>query len=167
MACTSRVVTIGALILTLQAPLAYAQPENGVTVDRGSPAGKEYALPVDQARRDAVDGGGGGDATAPPPAFGAGVHPDSASGRTGGFSGHRGARAGVARTNGPATPSDSIPVTTSAQRARERDGIDRALVTASAGGAGASEGSLAFLLGGVVVMVFGAAAGVLLRRRKA
>ena len=50
-----------------------------VFVDPDSPAGKEYELPFESARRDAaggkgISGAGGGDA---PPAFGAGISPRS------------------------------------------------------------------------------------------
>src|SRR5262245_47020620 len=62
--------------IQLAAALAVGLPgtaiaaERGVHIDPGSPAGKEYALPLDQARRDAAPpgaghsggaGGGGGD----------------------------------------------------------------------------------------------------------
>src|SRR4051794_39086580 len=49
-----RILTTTALALVVLAPAAHAQdPEPGVTVDPSSPAGKEYALPVPQARKDA------------------------------------------------------------------------------------------------------------------
>ena len=170
MASTSRTVTVGALILALHVPAAYAQTENGVTVDPSSPAGKEYALPIDQARRDATDGGNARKAPKggrnPTPAFGQGVRPDSQADRA----------PGAVSSASPDKDSDSTPAagsatsaptTTSAQRARERDGIDRALIAASAGDGGASQGSLALLLGGVLVMVIGVVAGLLLRRGRA
>lgn len=170
MASASRVATIGALILALYAPTTYAQTEDGVTVDPDSPAGKEYALPIDQARRDATDGedarrGGKAPAGAPPPAFGEGVRPETErapgpASSTGVSKDADGKRVGMSADGTPST-------TTAAERAQERKGIDRALLKASDGDGGASDGSLALLLGGVVVMVLGVAAGLLLRRGKA
>ena len=65
---------IGTSLGVLWGPgIAFAQ-RDGVYVDPDSPAGKEYALPLDAARRNVTGGGGsaapGGDA---PPLFGAGV----------------------------------------------------------------------------------------------
>jgi hypothetical protein len=66
------------------APAAFAQ-EPGVFVDPDSPAGKEYALPLEQARREAA-----GDATPPgrgvpggrgEPLFGVGIERASGAGR--------------------------------------------------------------------------------------
>ncbi len=168
----SKAVAIAALTLALTAPLALAQ-EEGVTVDPGSPAGKEYALPIDQARRDAADGGGrggGGGVAArrrPTPAFGEGVRPDSGSavGRESSPPGGTESSPSSRTVTASSSRSASLATTTtSAQRAWERDRIDRALVTASVGG-GASQGSLVLLVGGVVVMVVGVAAGFALRRR--
>lgn len=164
MASMSRVAIVGTLLLALHAPAAYAQSENGVTVDPRSPAGKEYALPIDRARRDADDSTDSGRASTP--AFGAGVRADRAPGRTE----DRSTRGGAARGTPPASPSSSstsAQTATSAQQAREREGINRALLKASAGDGGSSQGSLALLLGGVAVMVIGVGAGFLLRRGKA
>jgi hypothetical protein len=63
-------------LLTLAAPAASAQ-ERGVFIDPDSPAGTEYAIPLDQARREAAGGAAG--SGAPPgreqPLFGAGIAP--------------------------------------------------------------------------------------------
>jgi hypothetical protein len=75
-----------ALLATLAAaslaPAAAAQ-EEGVSVDPDSPAGQEYAIPLEQARRDAAGGGnaghgskGGGESL-----FGAGIEPAEGGGR--------------------------------------------------------------------------------------
>src|SRR3954469_3314415 len=47
-----------AVVLGGATPTAAAAAEPGVHVDPGSPAGKEYALPLDQAKRDAGAGTG-------------------------------------------------------------------------------------------------------------
>jgi len=165
----SKVVIVAALTLVLTAPVAVAQ-ENGVTVDPSSPAGKEYTLPIDQARRDAMPGGTAGtgsQASRPTPAFGEGVRPETApSGpesvpRSGGTTDSTPRSARPAQT----AASSSARTSTAEQRKQERGGIDRALVKASVGGAGASDGSLALLGGGVAVMVLGVSAGLALRRR--
>jgi len=155
-----KVAAVALLTLALIAPTAVAQ-EDGVTVDPDSPAGKEYALPIDQARRDAANGGGNASPglPRPTPAFGVGVRPDFGPGRA------RGPRGGKqASTTSRSATSALAPTIASAQRAQEQAGIDRALSKASVGSA-ASEGSLVLLVGGVVVMVLGVAAGLFLRRR--
>lgn len=163
----SRFFFTTAAALALTAPLAHGQVEDGVTVDPGSPAGKEYALPIDQARRDTADGGKGGVASRagqPTPAFGEGVRPDRRTGRGGGSEPSAGITSSrlskfVPRAAGSAAPDNP------AERARERGDIDRALLKADVDDGGASAGSLALLGGGVVVMVLGVAAGLALRRR--
>lgn len=49
-----RLIATAVLGLALLAPVAYAQsdPEPGVTVDPNSPAGQEYSLPADTARKE-------------------------------------------------------------------------------------------------------------------
>jgi hypothetical protein len=77
------------------APVAAAQ-EDGVFFDPDSPAGKEYAIPLEQARRDAAAGGstgrgseGGGQSL-----FGAGIEP-AEGGREGSRSQESGPDAGA------------------------------------------------------------------------
>ncbi len=160
---------VAVLILALTASTAAAQ-EDGVTVDPRSPAGKQYALPIDQARRDATGGGPGdrrADGARPTPAFGQGVRPETAAGGSGSPAGD-GAPGAAPRSGSPAeaTVTGSARTAPSEQQRRhERGDIDRALVKASVGGSGASDGSLALLGGGVAVMVLGVAAGLALRRR--
>ena len=62
--------------MLLLAPSAAADP--GVNVDPDTPAGKEYALPLDEARKEATGESGGdvappGQQPPPAPLFGAGV----------------------------------------------------------------------------------------------
>jgi hypothetical protein len=71
---------LGALLL-LGTPGAATAQERGVHVDPGSPAGKEYAIPIERARREASGGSKitSGNATtqaaAPVPLFGQGIKP--------------------------------------------------------------------------------------------
>ena len=65
--------------------------EDGVFVDPDSPAGKEYALPLDTARREAQGGGGSQAAGDDAPAlFGAGISPRGSAQPDGGGSGNSG-----------------------------------------------------------------------------
>jgi hypothetical protein len=52
---------------------AVASAQDGVTIDPGSPAGKEYAIPLEAARRGAAAEPPGGATGGAPPAFGVGV----------------------------------------------------------------------------------------------
>lgn len=63
---------------------------SGVVVDPDSPAGKEYALPLESARRDA--GGGGGPDSSAAPLFGAGISRSTSD--------HSAARSGSATQRG-------------------------------------------------------------------
>lgn len=58
-------------------PASALAQEDGVFVDPDSPAGKEYAIPLDEARREATGGEDGTPGSAPP-LFGEGVMPESA-----------------------------------------------------------------------------------------
>ncbi len=76
-----RLLTIAVVALGLLAPAALAQssPEPGVTVDPSSPSAKEYALPVDKARKDA-QGKKSSKKKDDSQLFGAGVKPSGGSG---------------------------------------------------------------------------------------
>ena len=63
--------------LVLLPPAAVAQ--DGVLVDPDSPAGREYAIPLEEARRNAVGGHPTGRPAADPPLFGAGIEERSES----------------------------------------------------------------------------------------
>jgi hypothetical protein len=65
-------LALAALVLLVVAPSAVAQ-EDGVFVDPDSPAGKEYAVPIDQARGEAA--GGGNRPPGEEPLFGEGIEP--------------------------------------------------------------------------------------------
>lgn len=132
----------------------------GVHVDPGSPAGKEYQIPVVGARSETAGGtqGQGGN----PPLFGVGVTPattasaDSSAGRpTSSSSASRGATSHSTRTRTAASssPSGSKPV--SAVAPPDPDG------SAPAGG----NGWIALVAGGLLVLVLGGGGGLLLRGR--
>jgi hypothetical protein len=137
--------------------------EPGVHVDPGSPAAKEYALPVSQARR-AGEGGGGSEGTHEQ-LFGAGIKPPSSGSPRGGSpsgttGGHR-----VARKRAGASSSRSADEGTSGASGTQPP----ALVRRVAGGRSSSGGGSSLLVllgGGVVVVVLGAFAGVVLRHSR-
>jgi hypothetical protein len=76
-AAASGGLAAAALFFAPYAPSANAAGQ--VHVDPGSPSGKEYALPVPRARRDAA-GGGSSAGTSDPPLFGQGVSSAAAAG---------------------------------------------------------------------------------------
>jgi len=92
-------VSAGALaILAFVAAPGATAAEPGVHVDPGSPAGKEYAIPLDQARNDATPSGGGHSGargSSPGSAlFGQGIRPPASSSHSKGGSAGGGARGG-------------------------------------------------------------------------
>jgi hypothetical protein len=101
-------LVIVVLLLAFVTPAFADKPQPGLTYDPGSPAGKEYALPLNAARS---QGGGGGHSGAVP-LFGAGVKPvasSAAKARSGSSTGGGGKRR---------PPSGQAPVTGSAKRPR-------------------------------------------------
>jgi hypothetical protein len=156
----SRVLALAAVAASWPALLAQpaAALEPGVHVDPSSPAAKEYALPVSQARRAAEGGGSEGTHEQ---LFGAGIEPPSSGSPPSGTTGaHRG-----------------TPKSTGASSSRSADGSASgairnqppALVRRVAGGRSSSGGSSSLLVllgGGVLVLVLGAFAGVVLRHSR-
>jgi hypothetical protein len=114
--------------------------EPGVHADPGSPAAKEYALPLNQARGTNNKASAGGGSTSVG-AFGAGIKPPGAGG-----SSHRGSRGAHATGDRAA-----LPAAVSAASSR-------------AGSGGGSSSILALLVGGVAVLLLGGFVGTVLRR---
>ena len=138
-----------ALILCL-AMLVSAVPaaaQEGLHVDPESPAGKEYALPLDSARREAQGKGAAGKTSGKAPLFGEGIR--AAGGR------------GPARGGDRATPADR---TRAAARARGKGGR-RGPAEATIPTAG-SDGSATLTSVGIALAALLAAGGLglLLRR---
>jgi hypothetical protein len=129
--------------------LAATGLEPGVHVDPGSPAAKQYALPLNQARQ---TGGGASTSSGSAAPFGAGIKPPGSGGpgHAAGGSSH-----GAHREATGATSSDTVsPVPAIVRAANSR---------ASSGGDGSL---LALLGGGVVILVLGAFGGTLMRRSR-
>lgn len=157
------VLVLGACLFT---SAQAASAADGVIPDPGSPAGKEYAIPLDQARGD--NGGTNGDqgaGSAPgsagqsggpgSPPFGAGVAPDRSTG--GGSRGSGGSGSGAGGRNERDVARGGSGSSTSASRRTEvLSGLDKGLFTIG---------------GAVLVLALGSAAAVAAgfagRRRRA
>jgi hypothetical protein len=139
-----RIAIIAVLLGLTLAPSAGAQ-EPGVFVDPDSPAGKEYAIPLEQARREAAGGAsgreGGGDAggSGAQPLFGVGIERstraaggEDAGAATSGGGGDGSIRGANRQSRGPAPGAGDMAPNTGSSAAIEaaaRDGSD-ALLTA-------------------------------------
>jgi hypothetical protein len=128
----------------------------GVHIDPGSPAAKQYQIPINSARSEAA--GKSNSNSSNPPLFGQGVTPSGGSGAGGasagsGSGGHAAAQHGraAARQHGV---KESTPNTASG-------------IPASAPSTSGSSGSSAWLAlgGGVLVLLLGGGGGLALRRR--
>jgi len=139
-------------------PVSAAQAQNGLHVDPSSPGGKEYAIPLDQARGDAA---GGPAASTKPPSGGSDSGSDSSTGplfgvgvkSSKGGSGHKQGSAGKPHRRDGAAPSTVAPAGTQ---------LDR---TAAAAPAAGGDSVLWFLGPALGIVLVGGLFGLLLRRR--
>jgi hypothetical protein len=114
------------LILAGGAGDAIAQ-DDGVHVDPKTPAGKEYALPLDSARRDAAGGADTGSTSGAAPLFGAGISRRDAQGT--GKGGQKRSANGT-EDNGAATDGEtSSSKTVAAAVAKNGTGLSGGLLT--------------------------------------
>ncbi len=146
MAQSWRVSAATALAVACCAPSATAQGP-GVVIDPDSPAAKEYALPLEQARQDAVTGSDRTQANRDSaPLFGEGVTPARKD------SGRRAASRDAARRE--------------AERATKGANAEPlALSTVELSADEDGSGALALLLGGAGVLLLAGLGGFALRRR--
>jgi hypothetical protein len=156
------VIRLTLLIFALLAPAAWAQ-DDGVFVDPDSPTGKEYAIPLEEARRQADPSSGGGQKVQPgtrdSPLFGEGIEEeeedDGSSAGGGSPSGGGGGGGG----------SSSQPEATATPAPEAREAIERA--TNNPGAPGDGSPLLLILGGAALVLVVGGAAGYAFRRNPA
>lgn len=143
-------ITAVLLALAIPAATAFAQAP-GVIVEPDSPAGQEYAIPFDQARRDAAGGGvaGGRGGAGAAPLFGAGVS-RKGEGRSG--RGAAGAGRGARGAGGSVTPQSDA--------ARGDTPLARELATDGGGSAGATAAAIV-----AAILLTGGLLGWALRRR--
>lgn len=152
----SMATALAVLAIGFSAVAANAAPglEPGVHADPGSPAAKEYALPLNQARQ-AGSPSNGSSRAAP---FGAGIHPPGGSGS--------GSSGGKSPGHGAAGKGASLVATSNASGSRTRVIVPAAVLRA-ASERGSSEGDgsiLALIGGGVAILVLGGFGGVVMRR---
>jgi hypothetical protein len=153
------VATAVVSVLGLIPGAAFADPgvANGVHIDPGSPAAKQYVIPIVGARGETAGGGSGSNASSSqtPPPFGSGITPARRATRQAALSAkRRGAAAAKAASSRRA--ADGRP--SAAPVALTPLGSDHG------SGAGGTAW-LALIGGGAVVLVIGAGGGLALRRR--
>jgi hypothetical protein len=148
----SRFLAVAAAVIapgaTLAAPAAALEP--GVHVDPGSPAAKEYALPLSQARQ---TGGGSTSPGASETPFGVGIEPPKSGGS--GKSGGGGTRLGHGSASSPPRSVSAAPISPA---------VRRAVAAADSAGGGASLPAL--IGGGVAILVLGGFGGTVLRHSR-
>lgn len=144
--------------------------EPGVHIDPGSPAAKEYALPLNQARQTGANPSGPNGSES---SFGAGIKPPTSGGSGGsGAAGagsvggsHARGRAGGSQPGG-SQPGGSRATgdKNAASQPKLPAAVQRAVASASSGG---GNGSLPALIGGgVAIIVLGAFGGTVLRHSR-
>jgi hypothetical protein len=115
----SRLLVAAALAALLATTPAAAQ-DDGVHYDEGSPADREYSLPLQDARQDSGGGSAapGGGPPSEPPLFGAGIEPGGAGDGNGGKSREG---SGVTREDDAANPAAPLsePVARAESQATE------------------------------------------------
>lgn len=149
-------------VLTALGTTTPAAAQEGVFVDPDSSAAKEYAIPLDAARRVASGSRTKPGPAGPAPRFGEGLGEEDA-GLTSGANGAGGSGSG---TSGTAKGSVSL-TDKRATKSSEREGSSVAGEQLRPGAPeGGGSGSAAVVLGGsTVLLVLGAGAGYALRRR--
>lgn len=147
----ARAVLLGAVVAaTLLFPSAPSAQEKGVHIDPNSPAGREYAVPVDEARRDA--GGSDNDHTGSAPLFGEGVSGDDGGASGSGSSRDAGESKGKNRQGTSAgSTASSVPKSDLVRLAKRTDD---------------SGGSTLPLFIGIAVLLLGVTGGIVGRRRR-
>jgi hypothetical protein len=149
---------------TPEAASAASSPGSGVHVDPGSPAGKQYVIPLPAARRETSGGQAGGSGSANPPLFGVGV--TSASGAHSSGSSGTAARTGSRPTAKARIRSLSRPSRASKARVGSRPAATSGAQPSHRAAAIGSTSWLPLLGGGVLVLLIGGGGGLLLRRSR-
>jgi cobalamin biosynthesis Mg chelatase CobN len=173
------VVSAVCVVILVQCSVALGSPPTGVHIDPGSPAGKQYAIPISSARSETA-GQTGSNVSQNPPAFGVGVTPSASSTST---------TTSGARSAAPTTSTGNASKHKDQRQSNHKSGSTQggsggggspgdgsspggmatASVTPSSDSVQASNtggsGWLALVLGGALVLVLGGAGGFALRRR--
>jgi hypothetical protein len=141
--------------LALPAPALGLEP--GVHADPGSPAAKQYSLPLNQARQTGAGPAGHEGSSANVP-FGAGIKPPGTGGssRSGAGAVQATGRSGASRPNAANT----------ANTAGRQATLRAAVLRASSSQAGGDDSTLALLGGAVAILILGGFGGILMRRSR-
>jgi hypothetical protein len=154
------VLTAMALALSPTAAQAASGLEPGVHVDPGSPAAKEYAIPLAQARQIGRTGSSSDGSSAA--LFGAGIGPRGPGGSSRSSST---ARSGPAAAKPPGHRPASGPNRT--PRGTDQESLPSSLLASSSRASGSGDSSiLALVGGGVLILILGGFGGTVLRRTR-
>lgn len=154
-----RVLRPCAAVILLALPSAAFGDDGQATVDPNSPAGAQYAIPIQTARDQAGDNKkDGSDASL----FGAGVQKDTTTTEA--------APAAAAPSSDgtkakPAAKPAAAPAAGATAQAPAALALDNGKLASDSTSSGGSSGMLALLGGAAVVLLLGSAIGVFLRRR--
>jgi hypothetical protein len=154
MASAFAVLALSGLTATAQAGTGL---EPGVHIDPGSPAAKEYALPLNQARQSGA--GSSSSRSSSGALFGAGIKPPGSGG-----SPHSGSGARDTAAGGRGLPSKAGAATASGSQSALPSAVLRASSSRASSGNGGS--ILALLGGGVAILVLGGLGGMVLKRSR-
>ena len=137
---------------------------SGVHIDPGSPAAKQYAIPLSQARQ--IDSGSSSSASSSATAFGAGINPPAPVSSSRSASASRDGRAHRRRSSRVrARKHGKHAATALTPEAKPPAAVLQAANTQASSGGG--DGStLALLGGGVLILVLGGLGGTVLRRTR-
>jgi len=149
---------LAALLAALLLPASAAAQDDGVFVDPDSPTGKQYAIPLESARRQADPAGDG--RLAPPGERPTGTTAAPLFGE------------GIARARGSASKRSSKEQSSKASRPGQKENANSATegpLKAAVNNPGAPSGGIGPTLliagGGALVLLLGAIVGFLMRRR--
>jgi hypothetical protein len=150
--------TVAFCCMTATAPAAEGL-EPGVNRDPGSPAAKEYALPINQARQTGSKQTGSGSAAL----FGAGIKSSGSGGSGGRPNTSRGSSLHAVNANGSQRSASGAPTGVPGKTVPAN--VLRAAHTEVSGSGNSNDGSfLALLGGGVAILILGAFGGTVMRR---
>lgn len=153
----ARTALVIAVFAWMAPPAVASGPTSGVHVDPGSPAGKQYVLPIASARGETS---GEHNVPSSPPLFGAGVTPAASTAS----SSNRGAKSGArqdSRTRRTVPAASASTRTARSKRAASPSGSRTIAASAQADG----NSWLPLLGGGAMVLLIGGGSGLALRRR--
>ena len=150
-------------LLVLALPGTALAQDDGVTVDPDSPTAKEYAIPLDSARREAAPA----TRSTATPLFGEGVTPDPEENSTGSAAGQEDDGNGSTGDGRSGSTPAKRSTPASGESAQDQPVLDVVAQAASRPGAPSDGGATMLVAGGGIALVAAAAgAGFMARRRR-